>query len=702
MSAERQAYLRDVLQRYQLDKFQSAFASSMTVKDFLALQPEEFNAYGVVEAMDILRLRDAIEYLKSNPVPLSRSGSDVIDDGESTPEENESEGEKSSATGRRRLYTARGTTVLSRTVDDKEVKQKSRILVAIRKRPMSSGEYANGFTDIMEADNVGTIVLKEPKVKVDLRKYTHVHRFFFDEVLDETCNNDEVYHRTAHALIDTVFDGGCATCFAYGQTGSGKTHTMLGKSPEPGLYALAARDMFSRLTSDMHIVVSFYEIYAGKLFDLLNGRRPLRALEDDKGKVNIRGLTEHASQSVEDLMAIIEQGSGVRSCGSTGANDTSSRSHAILEIKLRYCKSPRQGGKFTFIDLAGSERGADTVDCARQTRMEGAEINKSLLALKECIRFLDQNKRHVPFRGSKLTEVLRDSFVGNCRTVMIGAVSPSNNNAEHTLNTLRYADRVKELKRVSGERRSARLNEETLEVPAVVSPATSSTTVTTTAATAASARPRSRATARLSTVASSVEPPLFSSLRPASANASTSASTSATITTPPRRSTLLTSRSVNALTGKPKTGYAASKSTSWEATPETVCNKRPREVSHHYTSSNTDDDEAEEKTSGPPSVRLSGRSSFKRFESGAELVAAQRSRAIDHYNTYLEADMDCIKSEYQVKYDAEQMNANTVEFVQSARGVLSAKRRAMDSFEAQLNELEKLAQGVAGIAAVQQ
>ena len=174
MSAERQAYLRDVLQRYQLDKFQSAFASSMTVKDFLALQPEEFNAYGVVEAMDILRLRDAIEYLKSNPVPLSRSGSDVIDDGESTPEENESEGEKSSATGRRRLYTARGTTVLSRTVDDKEVKQKSRILVAIRKRPMSSGEYANGFTDIMEADNVGTIVLKEPKVKVDLRKYTHV------------------------------------------------------------------------------------------------------------------------------------------------------------------------------------------------------------------------------------------------------------------------------------------------------------------------------------------------------------------------------------------------------------------------------------------------------------------------------------------------------------------------------------------------
>lgn len=79
--------------------------------------------------------------------------------------------------------------------------------------------------------------------------------------------------------------------------------------------------------------------------------------------------------------------------------------------------------------------------------MDGAEINKSLLALKECIRALDQNKNHTPFRGSKLTLVLKDSFTGNCRTVMIGNISPSSQSSEHTLNTLRYADRVKELKR---------------------------------------------------------------------------------------------------------------------------------------------------------------------------------------------------------------------------------------------------------------
>merc|ERR1719273_766881 len=91
----------------------------------------------------------------------------------------------------------------------------------------------------------------------------------------------------------------------------------------------------------------------------------------------------------------------------------------------------------------------------RKARMEGAEINKSLLALKECIRALDQQHGHIPFRGSKLTQVLKDSFMGNCRTVMIANISPSNRSCEHTLNTLRYADRVKELKK-SRRRKSRR------------------------------------------------------------------------------------------------------------------------------------------------------------------------------------------------------------------------------------------------------
>jgi len=147
-------------------------------------------------------------------------------------------------------------------------------------------------------------------------------------------------------------------------------------------------------------------------------------------------------------MQILTLGLSNRTTGTTGANDDSSRSHGVLEISLR--EKRRAVGKVTFIDLAGSERGADTMNSDGKTRIDGAEINKSLLALKECIRALDQDKKHTPFRGSKLTLVLKDSFVGNCRTVMIANVSPGLSSCEHTLNSLRYADRVKELKKGGG------------------------------------------------------------------------------------------------------------------------------------------------------------------------------------------------------------------------------------------------------------
>eukprot|EP00759_Apiculatamorpha_spiralis_P004414 PhF_6_TR12608/c0_g2_i1/m.19905/K10393/KIF2_24, MCAK; kinesin family member 2/24 len=153
-------------------------------------------------------------------------------------------------------------------------------------------------------------------------------------------------------------------------------------------------------------------------------------------------------------MSIIDYGNNMRAAGATGMNADSSRSHALLHINVKQ-GGDKVFGRMTFIDLAGSERGADTLDSDRQTRMEGSEINKSLLALKECIRSLDQGHRHVPFRGSKLTAVLRDSFVGNSRTVMIGNVSPASCSCEHTLNTLRYADRVKELRKSGADRHAA-------------------------------------------------------------------------------------------------------------------------------------------------------------------------------------------------------------------------------------------------------
>jgi kinesin family protein 2/24 len=114
-------------------------------------------------------------------------------------------------------------------------------------------------------------------------------------------------------------------------------------------------------------------------------------------------------------------------------------------LRVNNHKKPLHG-KFSLIDLAGNERGADTNSANRQTRMEGAEINKSLLALKECIRALGRKGAHLPFRASKLTQVLRDSFIGDkARTCMIAMIGPCLSSCEHTLNTLRYADRVKEL-----------------------------------------------------------------------------------------------------------------------------------------------------------------------------------------------------------------------------------------------------------------
>eukprot|EP01082_Thalassiosira_pseudonana_P016048 g14226.t1 g14226 contig9:1430774-1432418(+) len=228
-----------------------------------------------------------------------------------------------------------------------------------------------------------------------------------------------------------------------------------------GLYFLAAQDVFRIAElpeyNDITISVSLFEIYGGKLIDLLNGRNPVKCLEDSKGKVCFPGLTGHAVHDAEELMDIIEQGSLNRSVGSTSANADSSRSHAVLQLCLRKDVGKvkdKEHGRLTFIDLAGSERGADTSKASKTTRMEGAEINTSLLALKEVIRALatGSSMKRIPFRGSKLTQVLKESFVGkNSRTVMVSCVAPNMKNVDHTLNTLRYADRVKERDAVTGQ-----------------------------------------------------------------------------------------------------------------------------------------------------------------------------------------------------------------------------------------------------------
>ncbi|KAJ7406258.1 Kinesin-like protein KIF2C [Pitangus sulphuratus] len=331
-----------------------------------------------------------------------------------------------------------------------------RICVCVRKRPLNKKETLMKDLDVITIPSKDVVMVHEPKQKVDLTRYLENQTFRFDYAFDDTAPNEMVYRFTARPLVETIFERGMATCFAYGQTGSGKTHTMggdfAGKNQDcsKGIYALAARDVFLMLKKpnykklELQVYATFFEIYSGKVFDLLNRKTKLRVLEDGKQQVQVVGLQEREVKCVEDVLKLIEVGNSCRTSGQTSANAHSSRSHAVFQIILR--RKGKLHGKFSLIDLAGNERGADTSSADRQTRLEGAEINKSLLALKECIRALGRNKPHTPFRASKLTQVLRDSFIGeNSRTCMIATISPGMASCENTLNTLRYANRVKEL-----------------------------------------------------------------------------------------------------------------------------------------------------------------------------------------------------------------------------------------------------------------
>ncbi|CAE7872450.1 DSK1, partial [Symbiodinium sp. KB8] len=327
-----------------------------------------------------------------------------------------------------------------------------RINIVARKRPIGRKEVSRQEYDVVTCLNP-TVVVHYPKTKVDgITKYLENQTFEFDHVSgarvspgNGRCSTDMVYEYSVLPLVAHIFTpGGRATCFAYGQTGSGKTYTM------SGVQLNAARDIFRLMRSpehadkDLSIYTAFFEIYGGRCFDVLHGRSKVVIREDGRGNVQAVGLRHVPCASEEELLAIIEEGNASRTTKKTHMNDASSRSHAVCEILVKDGRG-RVFGKMSLIDLAGSERAADARHHDRQRRVESAGINKSLLALKECIRALGSSASHVPFRASKLTLALKDNFTARgSRTVMIAAVSPAASSADHTQNTLRYAERVKQ------------------------------------------------------------------------------------------------------------------------------------------------------------------------------------------------------------------------------------------------------------------
>ncbi|KAK1443887.1 kinesin-related protein 6 [Babesia gibsoni] len=340
--------------------------------------------------------------------------------------------------------------------------ERSHIDVIVRKRPLNELEIARGDRDVVLC-NENTAIIEEIKLRIDGTAYVEQHEFRVDRFYDEKTDNQLIYEEYVKPLLEFAFEEQkTCSCFTYGQTGSGKTFTMIGSRKlktfdyqyMPGVYEYAANDIYRMLhkpeyAEKLEVVISFYEIYCGKIYDLLQDRKLLDALDNGKREVIIKDLAVRQVTCKEDLIDHMLGGLALRRIGQNSQNDQSSRSHAILRIELRNTDTFSCCGRIVFIDLAGSERGADCINQPKQTQMDGAGINRSLLALKECIRAMDLEKTHIPFRDSELTKVLRDIFVGGSRNLMIANICPSNVSCEQTLNTLRYASRVKNFRQAS-------------------------------------------------------------------------------------------------------------------------------------------------------------------------------------------------------------------------------------------------------------
>ncbi|EAS04332.2 kinesin motor catalytic domain protein (macronuclear) [Tetrahymena thermophila SB210] len=342
------------------------------------------------------------------------------------------------------------------------------IMVVVRTRPLNQRELTKSDYETLKILDNRVVVLLDPGYEMNqddvLRKNRNKEmQFAFDFAFDKETDQVEVYKNSAQLLIKGIFDGYNATVFAYGATGAGKTYTMIGTPDSIGIMERSMDDLFQEyqqlsLTKDIIVRVSYIEIYNEQIKDLLTARdKNLDLREDPSQGVVVNGITEIEVKNTHEILHLLKIGNKHRTIESTGANEVSSRSHAVLQVQLQIkdkasgIQSEIQYSKLSLVDLAGSERAANTQN--RGIRLiEGAKINQSLLVLGNCIQALseaaEKGVKHpfIQYRGSKLTRLLKDSLGGNCRTVMIANVSPFINSFEDTYNTLNYANRAKNIK----------------------------------------------------------------------------------------------------------------------------------------------------------------------------------------------------------------------------------------------------------------
>ena len=317
------------------------------------------------------------------------------------------------------------------------------IRVYVRKRPMFDWEWKKEREFDVITGGADRVVIHDARMEANMiSRFMDHHEFEFDSVFGERATNDDVYAGTAAELVRLAAGGGLATVLMYGQTGSGKTYTM------SSIYERAAADLFSMLGGEVAaggvtVSVSFVELAGDRCRDMLNsngegGREP-KLCTGRNGEVHPVPVTEVPVTSPADLVTFIDHATSLRATSATSVHDASSRSHAVCRVYVN--RGGDDEGVLTLVDLAGSEHRIDSMyhDAAR--RKEGAQINSSLMALKQVVRArVDGSDTSLIYRKAKLTLLLKTSFsIKEARTVVIATVSPSSKDTEHSLSTLRHA-----------------------------------------------------------------------------------------------------------------------------------------------------------------------------------------------------------------------------------------------------------------------
>ncbi|XP_061559099.1 kinesin-like protein KIF18A isoform X1 [Phycodurus eques] len=347
----------------------------------------------------------------------------------------------------------------------------SHVKVVVRVRPTNEKEKSENVRNVVQVVDKHMLVFDPKEEEISCFGSQRVRnrninkrankdlKFVFDHVFGENSTQDDIFENTTKGVLNSVMNGFNCTVFAYGATGAGKTHTMLGTPNEPGVMYRTMKDLFKRMDDakeekEFSVAVSYLEVYNEQIRDLLANAGPLAVREDSVKGVVVQGLTLYQPKSAENILQALDSGNQNRTQHPTDTNATSSRSHAVFQIYLRQQDKTAMlnpnvcVAKMSLIDLAGSER-ASATNAKGQRLREGANINRSLLSLGNVINALadpKSKKAHIPYRDSKLTRILKDSLGGNCRTVMIANISPSSKSYDDTQNTLKYANRAKEIK----------------------------------------------------------------------------------------------------------------------------------------------------------------------------------------------------------------------------------------------------------------